>query len=111
MASKMTDRLPPNADSPAQEAAKSLTGAQCAARNRVIPASRDDSMELEEVETMLQSAIQAMSPDAEEISKHLERAENVDAAEANRRSRSGLVLVVIALVILILSLDLLLAGM
>ena len=75
-----------------------------------MPASPDGAGELEEVENMLQTAIQAISPDPDEISERLARAKNADATEANRQIRFGLILTVVALVFLILAFDLLLAG-
>ncbi len=110
MAGKMTKRLPPNAASPSQEANNRLPDAQRTARNRAMPASPDGAGELEEVENMLQTAIQAISPDPDEISERLARAKNADATEANRQIRFGLILTVVALVFLILAFDLLLAG-
>ena len=110
MANKPTNRFPPNAASPAPEADKGLAAAPRAAGNPTTLLRRDDTGELEEAETMLRTAIQAMSPDADEINESLARAQHMDTAETKRPVNTGLVLAVVALVVLILALDLLLAG-
>ncbi len=110
MANRPTNRFPPDAASPAPEADKGLTDTPRITRNSTTPSRRDDTAKLEEAETMLRTAIQAMSPAADEINEGLARAQHLDTAKAKRPLNIGLVLTVVALVVLILGLDLLLAG-
>lgn len=72
--------------------------------------SHDDLENLAQSEIMLRTAIESLSPDADEIQARLDREKNGDASAASRQLGFRLAVVVAVLVFLILALDLLLAG-
>ncbi|MDJ0721774.1 MAG: hypothetical protein QNJ04_09095 [Desulfobacterales bacterium] len=110
MASDMTDRLPPNTDAPAPEVENRLPDRLQATPAPKTPTRLEDVTGLEEVETMLRTAAQTISPDPDEIRDRMARARNADTEDGGRQVSFGLILTVVALVFLILALDLLLGG-
>lgn len=69
----------------------------------------DDLARLTEAETILRAAIETLTPDAEEIKRHLTRQQDSVTSALNRQWSYRLIVAVVILVFLMLLLDLLLA--
>ncbi len=106
----MRERWPPTTGRPPAKADDRLTEEEKFTGTGAAPPQHNGDKELETIETMMRTAIEALSPDAEEIGQRLARAQNEDEAPTDRPLGLRLVLVVVILVFLILAADLLLAG-
>lgn len=73
-------------------------------------AAQDELENLAQSEIMLRTAIEALSPDADEIHRRLDRDKTGEASATGRNLSFRLVVAVVILVFMILALDLILTG-